>query len=55
MPPDSTSGSRSDAPPHQPTSHVATGSPVTAADGLVDRLDADDRWWAAYDDWVPEG
>jgi hypothetical protein len=27
---------------------------LAAADAVVGRLDADDRWWAAYDDWVPE-
>ena len=30
------------------------GAVLEAADGVVDLLDADDRWWAEYDDWVPE-
>jgi len=30
------------------------GAVLEAADRVVDLLDADDRWWAEYDDWAPE-
>jgi hypothetical protein len=29
------------------------GEVLAAADAAVDLLDADERWWSAYDDWVP--
>lgn len=29
------------------------GAVLAAADAAVDLLDADERWWSAYDDWVP--
>lgn len=32
---------------------ATVGVVLEAADSLVGRLDADDRWWSAYDDWTP--
>ncbi|KRF29396.1 DUF402 domain-containing protein [Nocardioides sp. Soil805] len=33
---------------------ATVGAVLEAADEVVRLLDADDRWWAEYDDWVPE-